>query len=155
GHYPSVIAVASGRPAPGGGVALWECTPPSVFTHVTAPAVVPGENTPPDPAFAVATGGSLVALIMEKLPLGPKDLPGQYVMRIRDILAASAQPALLGFKSFNLRAGYGWIDAQRAVTSSLAEYLKKRDAIDEDFRKRMERHIKTEKEQMEKNKESK
>jgi hypothetical protein len=153
GHLPSVIAVASGRTSPANNPVLLETSPPSVFAQVAAPAAL-GEKTAPQPAYAVSFCGGLVALIMEKLPLGAGDLPGQYIMRIKDILRLSSNPGVLKSGGFNLRSGYGWLDAGKAVTTGLADYIKKRDLIDGDFQKRMERRIQMEKEQLEKEKKS-
>jgi hypothetical protein len=88
----------------------------------------------------------LAALVSSTLPKTGQELPGQYVERIREILAKSANPQILGYKSFNPKTGYGLIDAQKTVGEGVPAYRKKMKQIEDDFKKRMERSAKEEKE---------
>ncbi len=134
--YGSVIAVAGaategpGRPTP------WALSSPSKSTAVTAPASV-GAGIPPSNAYAVGACGGLGALLSPNIPKTGKELPGQYMQRIAEILDKSADSKILGFATFNPKIGYGLIDAQKAVGPAVQAYIKKMNELDASFNKRM------------------
>lgn len=139
--YSSVIAVAGAaveqrnRPVP------WALSSPSKSTAVTAPAFV-GAGIPLSNAYAVSACGGLAALISPKIPKTGKELPGQYVQRIAEILKKSADPRILGFASFNPQIGYGLIDAEKAVGPAVQTYIKKMNELEDYFKKRMAQRAK-------------
>jgi len=139
--YSSVIAVAGAaaegrnRPIP------WALSSPSKSTAVTAPASA-GPGIAPSNAYAVSACGGLAALVSPNIPKTGKELPGQYVQRIAEILKKSADPKILGFATFNPKIGYGMIDAQKAVGPAVQTYTKKMNELDDSFKKRMAQRAK-------------
>jgi hypothetical protein len=139
--YNSVLAVAGvtaegkGRPLP------WALSSPSKSTSVAAPAF-PGAGIPPSNAYAVSACGGLAAILSPHIPKTGKELPGQYVQRIAEILHKSADPKILGFETFDPRIGYGLIDAEKAVGPAVQAYTKKMNELDETFKKRMAQRAK-------------
>ncbi|OGD20874.1 MAG: hypothetical protein A2W03_02685 [Candidatus Aminicenantes bacterium RBG_16_63_16] len=114
---------------------------PSKSTAVTAPAFV-GAGIPPSNAYAVGACGGLAALISPKIPKTGKELPGQYVQRIAEIMKKSADPGILGFAGFNPKIGYGLIDAEKAVGPAVQTYIKKMNELEDYFKKRMAQRAK-------------
>ncbi len=138
--YNSVIAVAGadergGRPVP------WAPSTPSKWAAVTAPALV-GPGIAPSNAYAVGACGGLAALISPQIPKTGKELPGQYVQRIAEIMKKSADPKILGFATFDPKIGYGLIDAEKAVGPAVRTYIKKMNELEDYFKKRMARRAK-------------
>ena len=139
--YNSILAVAGaaaegkGRPLP------WALSSPSKSTSVAAPAF-PGAGIPPSNAYAVSACGGLAALLSPHIPKTGKELPGQYVQRIAEILQKSADPKILGFATFNPKIGYGLIDAEKAVGPAVQTYTKKMNELDDTFKKRMAQRAK-------------
>lgn len=140
-HFKSAIAVSGVLWDRKNKLVPWDLTAPSNCTLVASPAAA-DKGSAPSMAIAAASTAGLAALIASKLPKTEKDLPGQYVQRIREILAKSANPRLLGFLSFNPAVGYGLIDAQKTIEEGVPAYKKKMQKIDEDFKKRMEQRTK-------------
>jgi hypothetical protein len=138
--YNTVIAVA-GADDTGAGPKPWAPSAPSKSTAVTGPAFI-GANFPPSNAYAAAVTGGLAALIMPHMPRTDKELPGQYVQRIAEILKKSADAKLLGFGTFDAKIGYGFVDAQKTLGVGLETYMKRRTAIDDNFNKRMAQRAK-------------
>jgi hypothetical protein len=145
GHFKSAIAVSGVIWDRKNKLVPWESTAPSNYTTVASPAAAERDSAA-SMTTATATTAGLVALLASKLPKTGKELPGQYVQRIREILANSANPRLLGFQSFNPAIGYGLIDAQKTIAVGVPAYEKKMQKIEEDFKKRMERRAKEEEE---------
>jgi hypothetical protein len=139
--YSSVIAVAGAAYKTGNRPAPWALSSPSKSTAVTAPAFV-GAGVPPSNAYAVSACGGLAALISPKIPKTGKELPGQYVQRIAEIMKKSADPGILGFANFNPKIGYGLIDAEKAVGSEVQTYIKKMNELEDYFNKRMAQRAK-------------
>ena len=136
--YNTVIAVAGADDATGPGLRPWAPSAPAKETAVTGPAfAAPG--VPPSNAYAAGACGGLVALLSPEIPRTGKELPGQYVQRIAEILKMSADPKVLGYGAFNVKIGYGFIDAAKTLGSGLQTYVKKMNQLDEDFKKRMAR----------------
>jgi hypothetical protein len=133
--YNTVIAVA-GADDTGVGLVPWAPSAPSKATAVAGPAFV-GAKLPPSNAYAAAVTGALAALIMPAMPPTNGELPGQYVQRIAEVLKKSADAKLLGFGTFEAKAGYGFIDARKTLGAGLEAYIKRRTAIDDNFNKRM------------------
>jgi hypothetical protein len=138
--YNTVIAVAGADEA-GSGLRPWALSSPSMATAVTGPAYI-GANIPPSNAYAAAVTGGLAARLVTALPRGDKELPGQYVQRIAEVLKKSADAGLLGFGTFDPKIGYGYIDARRTLGQGLETYIKRRTAIDDNFNKRMAQRAK-------------
>jgi hypothetical protein len=136
--YNSVIAAAGADDASGPVLRPWRLSAPAKETAVTAPAFI-GPGVPPSNAYAAGACGGLAALVSARLPKTGKELPGQYVQRIAEILKMSADPKVLGFRTFNTRIGYGLIDAEKTVGEGLRTYIEKMNALDENFKKRMAR----------------
>ena len=111
------------------------------MTAVTAPAY-PGEGIPPSNAYAVSACGGLAALVSPQVPKTGKELPGQYVQRIAEILHKSADPKILGFATFNPKIGYGLIDAEKAVGPTARDYIERMAKIEDNFKKNMARRAK-------------
>jgi len=139
--YSSVIAVAGAVLGTGHRPAPWALSSPSKSTAVTAPAFV-GAGIPPSNAYAVGACGGLAALISPKIPKTGKELPGQYVQRIAEIMKKSADPGILGFAGFNPKIGYGLIDAEKAVGPAVQTYIKKMNELEDYFKKRMAQRAK-------------
>ncbi len=136
--YNTVIAVAGADDVTGPGLRPWAPSAPSKETAVTGPAfAAPG--IPPSNAYAAGVCGGLVALLSPEIPRTGKELPGQYVQRIAEILKMSADPEVLGYGSFNIKIGYGFIDAAKTLGTGLQNYIKKMNQLDDDFKKRMAR----------------
>jgi hypothetical protein len=133
--YNTVIAVA-GADDTGVGLVPWAPSAPSKATAVAGPAFV-GAKLPPSNAYAAAVTGALAALIIPAMPPTNGELPGQYVQRIAEVLKKSADAKLLGFGTFEAKAGYGFIDARKTLGAGLEAYIKRRTAIDDNFNKRM------------------
>lgn len=162
-HYNTTIAVVGVIPGQGNKPVFLEKSVVSNFTSVAAPAFLGklegGESADTKDrivhsnSWAAAVVGSLAALISSKIPITEKELSGQYFQRIYEILTKSANPSLLGFKSFTPKAGYGLVNAEMSVNQGLKAYLEKMRKIEEEFKKRMEERAKQEEE--EKKKESK
>jgi subtilisin family serine protease len=138
--YNTVIAVA-GAGGTGAGLKPWTSSAPSKSTAVTGPAFI-GRNLPPSNAYAAAVAGGLAALVMPGLPRTDKELPGQYVQRIAEVLKKSADAEILGFGTFNAKIGYGFIDATKTLGAGLDAYIKRRTEIDDNFNKRMAQRAK-------------
>jgi len=132
--YPSVLAAAGAVPAAGNRLAPWALSAPSKRTAVAAPAFV---GRGPSNAYAASACAGLAALVSPLIPKTEKELPGQYVQRIAEILEKSADPRALGFSSFDPKIGYGLIDAPKSVGSGLQTYIKRMTALEEYFNKRM------------------
>ncbi|MEW5901287.1 MAG: S8 family serine peptidase, partial [Acidobacteriota bacterium] len=142
-HYGSTVAVAGVTAGRKDKPVLWDLSGPSHYTAVAAPAVLrPGDS--PDPAVAVALPAGLVALIASRVPKTGKELNGQYVQRVMEILVKSADPQILGYQSFDPKAGYGLINAQKTVEQGIPSYLEKMTQVEEDFKKRMARRAEEE-----------
>lgn len=162
-HYNTTIAVVGVIPGQGNKPVFLEKSVVSNFTSVAAPAFLgklEGEKSAntedriaDSHSWAAAVVGSLAALISSKIPKTEKELSGQYFQRIYEILTKSADPSLLGFRSFTPKAGYGLVNAEVSVNKGLKDYLEKMRKIEEEFKKRMEERAKQEEE--EKKKESK
>jgi hypothetical protein len=90
----------------------------------------------------VSACGGLAAILSPHIPKTGKELPGQYVQRIAEILHKSADPKILGFATFDPRIGYGLIDAEKAVGPAVLTYTKKMNELDETFKKRMAQRAK-------------
>ncbi len=133
-HYTSAIAVAGAISASQGSASLWDKSAPSHHTLVAAPASFSGVNSH---AFAAATCAGLTGLISAALPRTERDLQGQYVQRMMEILAKTADPQAFGFKSYDAGTGYGLIDAAKAVGPGLQAYIKKMNAVEANYQKRM------------------
>ncbi len=133
-HYTSAIAVAGAVTSPQGSPTLWEESAPSHHTLVAAPASFARAHSH---AFAAATCAGLAALIAAALPRTERDLQGQYVQRIMEILAKSADPQAFGFKSYDARTGYGLINAASALGPGLQTYIKKMNTVEANYQKRM------------------
>jgi hypothetical protein len=136
--YNSVIAVAGGDDVSGPGLRPWAPSSPAKETAVTGPAFAVW-GIPPSNAYAATACAGLAALVSPGIPRTGKELPGQYVQRIAEILKQSADPKILGFRTFNPKIGYGLIDAEKTLGAGLQTYIKKMNAIDENFKKRMAR----------------
>ena len=139
--YSSVISVAGAALGAGGRPVPWALSSPSRSTAFTAPAFA-GEGIPPSNAHAVGACGGLAALVASKIPKTEKELPGQYVQRIAEIMKKSADPGALGFADFDPKIGYGLIDAEKAVGPVLEAYIKKMAEIEDSFNKRMAQRAK-------------
>jgi hypothetical protein len=136
--YNTVIAVAGADDTGGSGLRPWGPSAPAKETAVTGPAfAAPG--LPPSNAYAAAASGGLAALLSPEIPPTGKELPGQYVQRIAEILKTSADPKVLGYGTFDVKIGYGFLDASRTLGSGLQTYVKKMNQLDEEFKKRMAR----------------
>jgi hypothetical protein len=136
--YNTVIAVAGADDTTGPGVRPWGPSASAKETAVTGPAfAAPG--LPPSNAYAAATCGGLAALLSPEIPRTGKELPGQYVQRIAEILKMSADPKALGFGTFDVKIGYGFLDAAKTLGPGLQTYVQKMNQLDEDFKKRMAR----------------
>ena len=134
--YNMVLAVAGTIMDKGGRPAPWPASAPSKLTLVSAPAFfVPG--VPPSNAYAASAVGGLAALISTKVPKTGKEYPGQQVQRVFEILKKSADPRILGFRTFNTRVGYGLINAENAVGSAAQAFIIKMNQTDEHFAKRL------------------
>jgi len=133
-HYTSAIAVAGAVTSPQGSPALWEESAPSHHTLVAAPTSFARAHSH---AFAAATCAGLAALIAAALPRTERDLQGQYVQRIMEILAKSADPQAFGFKSYKPKTGYGLISAANALGPGLQTYIKKMKMVEANYQKRM------------------
>ena len=138
--YNTVIAIA-GADDTGAGLVPWAPSAPSKSTAVTGPAFL-GAKIPPSNAYAAAVTGGLAALIMPRVPRTDKELPGQYVQRIAEVLKKSADAKLLGFGTFDAKTGYGYVDARKSLGEGLETYIKRRTAIDDNFNKQMARRAK-------------
>jgi hypothetical protein len=134
--YSSVIAVAGTGYKMGNRPAPWALSSPSKSTAVSAPAFV-GAGIPPSNAYAVSACGGLAALISPRIPKTGKELPGQYVQRIAEIMKKSADARMLGFADFNPKSGYGLVDAEKAVGPAVQTYIKKMNDLEDNFKKRM------------------
>lgn len=164
-HYNTTIAVVGVIPDQENKPVFLEKSVASNFTSVSAPALLgklEGEESADTKArvvhshsWAAAVVGSLAALISSKIPKTEKELSGQYFQRIYEILTKSANPSLLGFKSFTPKAGYGLVNAQMSVDQGLKAYLKKMRKIEEEFKKRMEERAKQEEKEKKKESEKK
>ena len=139
--YSSVIAVAGAEYKAGNRPTPWAFSSPSKSTAVTAPAFV-GAGIPPSNAYAVSACGGLAALISPRIPKTGKELPGQYVQRIAEIMKKSADPGILGFADFNTKTGYGLVDAEKAVGPAVQTYIKKMNDLEAYFKKRMAQRAK-------------
>ena len=148
-HYSSVISAAAAVPDAQGNPIPWNLSAASHHLALAAPAVFWKDGLI-DPSLTAAACGSLAALIAERIPRTGKDLAGQYVQRIYEVLIRSANPAVMGFKSFNPKVGYGLIDAGSAVGKTAQAYLLKMKKTEDDFNKRMKRLLKKEEEQKKK-----
>ncbi len=139
--YNSVIAVAGSAYDKGHRPVPWALSAASKSTSVSSPAFI-GEGIPPSNAYAASASGGLAALISQQIPKSGKELPGQYVQRIAEVMQKSADPAVLGFRTFNPRIGYGLIDAEKAVGPAVQTYVKKMNELDDYFKKRMAQRAK-------------
>ncbi len=139
--YGSVIAVAGAAIGPSNRPSPWALSSPSKSTAVTAPAFI-GDGIPPSNAYAVGACGGLASLLSPNIPKTGKELPGQYVQRIAEILKKGADPKILGFGTFNPKIGYGLIDAPKAVGPAVQTYIKKMNELDDSFNKRMAQRAK-------------
>jgi hypothetical protein len=139
--YSSVMAVAGAAYDKGQRPLPWVLSAPSKSTSVSSPAFI-SEGIPPSNAYAASAVGALAALISQQIPKTGKELPGQYVQRIVEIMQKSADPAALGFRDFNTRIGYGLIDAETAVGPAVKTYVKKMNELDDYFKKRMAQRAK-------------
>ena len=136
--YNFVIAVAGADDAIGPGLRPWAPSAPARETAVTGPAfAAPG--VPPSNAYAAGACGGLVALLSSQIPRTGKELPGQYVQRIAEILKKSADPKALGYGAFNVKVGYGFIDASKTLGTGLQTYIAKMNQLEDNFKKRMAR----------------
>jgi len=134
--YDMILAVAGAVPGPGGRLAPWPSSAASKYTVVAAPAsFVPGGA--PSNAYAAGVVGGLAALVSTRVPKTGKEFQGQQVQRVLEILKSSADPAAVGFRSFNPVVGYGLIDAEKAVGPAARAFVKKMTETDERFAKRM------------------
>jgi hypothetical protein len=79
---------------------------------------------------------------MPALPRTDKELPGQYVQRIAEVLKKSADARALGFGSFDAKIGYGFVDARQTLGAGLETYIKRRTAVDDHFNKNMAKRAK-------------
>jgi subtilisin family serine protease len=139
--YNSVIAVAGAAFDKGNRPVPWVLSAASKSTAVTAPAFV-GAGISPSNAYAVSACGGLAALISSRIPKTGKELPGQYVQRIAEIMKKSADSKILGFADFNLKTGYGLVDAEKAVGPAVLTYIKKMNDLEDNFKKRMAQRAK-------------
>jgi hypothetical protein len=139
--YGSTIAVAGAAGEGKGRVLPWAPSSPSKSTAVTAPAF-PGSGIAPSNAYAVSACGGLTALLSPNIPKTGKELPGQYVQRIAEILKKAADPKILGFATFDPKIGYGLLDAENAVGPAVRTYVKKMNELDDTFKKRMAQRAK-------------
>jgi|GEM_PF-380947 len=136
--YNTVIAVAGADDTTGPGLRPWGPSAAAKETAVTGPAfAAPGLQ--PSNAYAAAACGGLAALLSPEIPRTGKELPGQYVQRIAEILKMSANPKVLGYGTFDVKIGYGFLDAAKTLGSGLQTYIQKMNQLDEDFKKRMAR----------------
>jgi hypothetical protein len=136
--YNTVIAVAGAGDGTGPGLKPWASSAPAKETAVTGPAfAAPG--LPPSNAYAAGACGGLAALLSPEVPRTGKELPGQFVQRIAEILKTSADPKALGYGAFNVKIGYGFIDAAKTLGTGLQTYVKKMNQLDDEFKKRMAR----------------
>jgi len=136
--YNSVVAVAGAVDHGGNYLAPWAHSATSKSTAVAAVALVDPE-IPPSNAYAASACAGLAALISREIPKNGKELPGQYVQRIAEIMKKSANPGILGFRDFNPKIGYGLINATNAVGPAVQTYVKKMKALEDYFNKRMAR----------------
>jgi hypothetical protein len=134
--YGSTIAVAGASGEGKDHPTPWAPSSPSKSTAVTAPAF-PGAGLAPSNAYAVSACGGLTALLSPNIPKTGKELPGQYVQRISEILKKAADPKILGFATFNPKIGYGLLNAENAVGPAVRTYTKKMNELDDTFKKRM------------------
>jgi hypothetical protein len=134
--YNSVIALAGAAGQAGNRLVPWAHSAASKSTAVTAVALV-GPMIAPSNAYAASAGAGLAALISQEMPKNGKELPGQYVQRIAEIMKKSANPGILGFRDFNPKIGYGLIDAPDAIGPEIKTYTQKMKALEEYFNKRM------------------
>jgi hypothetical protein len=148
-HYSSTIAVSGVHWDQQDWLVPWGLSAPSHYTMVSAPAALDPAGPASQNVAAAMTAG-LAALISSQIPRSVNELSGQYVQRIREILAKSANPKLLGFDGFDPRVGYGLIDARNAVEEEIPAYLKKTKEIEDDMKKRLERRAQAEKERAKK-----
>ncbi len=144
-HYSSALAVAGVVWDKQNNLIPWDAAASSHYVSVAAPAAAE-RNAVPSQALSAAMTAGLAALVSSTLPKTGRELPGQYVERIREILAKSANPQILGYKSFNSKIGYGLIDAQKTVGEGVPAYRKKMKQIEDDFKKRMDRRAKDQEE---------
>lgn len=134
-HYRTTLAVAgvfmarNDRLSPKPGYSA------SHFTDLAAPA---STDMTIVPETAAGLCGAAAALIADKMPPVPEDLPGQYFQRIREVLVRSADKQILRQKHFDPAMGYGLLDIEKAAGKELKEYLIRRKQIEEDFKRRLE-----------------
>ncbi len=152
--YNMILTVAGVTLDRNGRPASWPASVPLKETIVAAPAsFVPG--LPPSNAQAAAAVGGLAALVSTKVPKTGKEYPGQQVQRVLEILKKSADPAILGFRTFHPSVGYGLVNAENAVGSAAEAFIKKMNQTDEHFQKRMAERAKEAEEAARKEAESK
>jgi subtilisin family serine protease len=144
-HYTSVISVSGAFWDAQDRLVPWSMSAPSGRTLVSAPA---GLNPNAAPSFQVAAAmtAGLAALISSQVPKPAEELNGQYVQRIREIMARSADPGRFGLPAFDPRIGYGLIDARKAVEETIPAYLKKAKDVEDNMKKRLERRAQEEEE---------
>jgi subtilisin family serine protease len=143
--YNMVLAVAGVTLDKGGRPAPWLSSAGVKETIVSAPAFfVP--NMLPSNAYAAGAVGGLAALVSTKVPKTGKEYPGQQVQRVVEILKKSADPGILGFRTFHPRVGYGLINAENAVGSAAQAFIQKMNQTDEHFIKRMAERAKEQEE---------
>jgi subtilisin family serine protease len=134
--YNMILSVAGATLDGGGRPAPWPMSAASKLTIVAAPvAFVPG--IAPSNAYAAGAATGLAALVSTKVPKTGKEYPGQQVQRVFEILKKSADPGILGFRTFNPRVGYGLINAENAVGAAAQAFIIKMNKTDEHFAKRM------------------
>lgn len=149
-HYNTTVAVAGVVPGPMNTPVLWKKSVSSHYTSVSAPAAVGDDRITPDNSWAAAVTAGLVALISSRIPKSKRELRGQYFQRVYEVLTKSAQPQVLGYRSFNPIMGYGLINAELSVNEVLESYLEKMKTIEANFQKRLEERIKQDEERKKK-----
>ena len=154
-HYNTTIAVAGVIPNKNKIPVLLKESVASHFTSLSAPAALGDADMTPENSWAAAITAGLVTLVSSKISKSENELKGQYYQRIYEILTKSAQPQVLGYKSFNTRIGYGLINAELSVNEELVTYVEKMKKIEENFQNRLKEIERREEKEKEKKKKSK